>query len=242
MEIINTFKCNFRCKHCCVSASPDRNEFIKTEYVEKFITDYYDGSGQVGYCGGETFLHPEWEEHLMMLVDKFNIIRVTTNGTLLVNNKEKTPVYNSLIGVYEYSKKKGVLLYCIVSDDRFHQEEAKERGIDLFYIIEELNRSIPELFVKDCREDSIAKFAALGRAVSNKCYDYDGVCMIGNNKDGWFNTYKRNITIDPNGNIHGCCALGSFCGHISEPTIIVKERLKRLKRQESCLKCGTLKK
>ena len=240
MQIVNTYKCNLQCQHCLFSCRNNRQGYLDNYMLRKFLekeiaqNDYF-----VNYCGGETFLHPGWEEQLSMLACAgFTEIRIVSNGFKLYSKKRDiSPTMDRLIDVV--NKFPDTQFTLMISDDKYHRMELQKRGADLDNIILSVKDAIDlcstnVAIEKDLREKMSNKVMPLGRALKNKIYDNDGVCMLDLNGD---DQIIADITLDPYGRIYACCNARGYIGTINTPDDVLTERLSKIKPQKSCLQC-----
>ena len=103
-----TDKCNLKCKHCYLEASPEKFEMLRLEDFKKILSKLEKNMVvNVEFTGGELFVNPDAYEILKLAYPKFTIVGILTNGTilredvlnLLIQNKEKTVVNVSLDSV-----------------------------------------------------------------------------------------------------------------------------------------------
>lgn len=103
-----TDKCNLKCKHCYLEASPEKFEMLRLEDFQKILSELEKNMVvNVEFTGGELFVNPDAYEILKLAYPKFTIVGILTNGTilredvldLLIQNKEKTVVNVSLDSV-----------------------------------------------------------------------------------------------------------------------------------------------
>jgi radical SAM protein with 4Fe4S-binding SPASM domain len=88
MIIELTYSCNFRCKHCYVEAEPGRKEFIDFDSLIKWLEEYKNKGGVlVELTGGECILHKDFFKILDYCAKNFLLIAITTNGSLLTEEK-----------------------------------------------------------------------------------------------------------------------------------------------------------
>lgn len=100
-----TDKCNLRCKHCYLEASPEKNKMLSLEKFRKILCELEKNMVvNVEFTGGELFVNPDIYEILELAYQKFTIIGILTNGTmlkdnileLLIKNKDRTVVNVSI--------------------------------------------------------------------------------------------------------------------------------------------------
>lgn len=240
MQIINTYKCNLQCKHCLFSCRNNRQGYLDNYILRKFLekeiaqNDYF-----INYCGGEIFLHPGWEEQLSMLACAgFTEIRLVSNGFKLYSKKrDMSPTMERLINIV--SKFPNTQFTLMISDDRYHREELQKRGADLDDIILSVENAIEfcdsNIYLeRDFREKKINMVMPLGRALKNKIYDNDGICLLDLNND---DQIIAEITLDPYGRIYACSNARGYIGTVDTPDDVLTERLSKIKPQKSCLQC-----
>lgn len=105
-----TDKCNLKCKHCYLSASPNKsrimtfNDFIKIK--DKLTKNMVVN---IEFTGGELFVNPDIYEILQVAYEEFAIVGILTNGTilsdnileLLVKNAKKTVINVSIDSIHK---------------------------------------------------------------------------------------------------------------------------------------------
>lgn len=103
-----TDKCNLKCKHCYLEASPDNGNVLSLESFKKIVNELEKNMViNVEFTGGELFVNPDIYEILKLAYQKFTIIGILTNGTilredilqLLAVNKDRTVVNVSIDSV-----------------------------------------------------------------------------------------------------------------------------------------------
>lgn len=103
IEVTN--KCNLRCKHCYLEASPDKNKMLSLGNFKAMLYELEKNMVvNVEFTGGELFVNPDIYDILELAYQKFTIIGILTNGTilqdnvlrLLTENKERTVVNISI--------------------------------------------------------------------------------------------------------------------------------------------------
>lgn len=81
-----THKCNLRCEHCYLEASPEAEGIMSLTSFKNLCNQLYErGVLTLEITGGEVFVHPEIREMLEYALGKFKKIGLLTNGTLLKN-------------------------------------------------------------------------------------------------------------------------------------------------------------
>lgn len=242
MQIINTYKCNFQCAHCLFNCGPKRRGYLSNYDLEKFMEMGCDDF--VNYCGGETFLHPDWKEQLRIIaIHKPSIIRIVTNGyKFLTKNRDTSKTFNDFVDIVYYLNAMNIQVQLCISNDIYHR---KQFSMKRSYRLEELisivklelgdkfdNESL--VFEMDNRDNMTNKFQPLGRAKRFGLYDNDGSCMI---DEGFEGEPIIEQTLDPYGRIYACCNAAGYVGTVNTPKEILLERISKIKPQESCLKC-----
>lgn len=100
-----TDKCNLRCKHCYLEASSEKTNMLSLEKFKKILSELESNMVvNVEFTGGELFVNPDIFEILKLAYQKFSIIGILTNGTilkdevlnLLIKNKDRTVVNVSI--------------------------------------------------------------------------------------------------------------------------------------------------
>lgn len=99
IEVTN--KCNLKCKHCYLEASPEKKKMLSLEKFKKVLHELEENMVvNIEFTGGELFVNPEIYEILKLAYQKFTIVGILTNGVvlkddvldLLVQNKDRTVV------------------------------------------------------------------------------------------------------------------------------------------------------
>lgn len=79
-----TARCNLRCKHCYRESSPSVKDTMSFEDFKRLVdTLVSKGVLNCELTGGEIFFHPECMKMLEYALDKFYMVGILTNGTLL---------------------------------------------------------------------------------------------------------------------------------------------------------------
>lgn len=79
-----TDRCNLKCKHCYLAASPDGGKIIDGKLVSKAVCDFARmGGASVAFSGGEPLLHPEWKSCVEHAGQAGLRCTLVTNGLLL---------------------------------------------------------------------------------------------------------------------------------------------------------------
>ena len=89
-------ECNLNCKHCRVSEKND-NEKLSLKEAKSLLSElWYNGTTMLNLSGGEPFLRSDIFE-ILDFAQKFEDIVITTNGTLLNEEKcKKLSTYNNI--------------------------------------------------------------------------------------------------------------------------------------------------
>jgi MoaA/NifB/PqqE/SkfB family radical SAM enzyme len=113
------YACNLKCEHCFATAleKRDRRKITPTEYHEIVRQAMTLGAINFSFQGGEPTLYPELLDFIKNTFPKRNLISVTTNATLL--NEEKIRTF----------KKIGVDILTISLDSAVPKEHDKFRGV-----------------------------------------------------------------------------------------------------------------
>lgn len=83
LYIYSTLKCNLKCIHCNVSASPDRKEMLNLGIVRSLFGKYsFKNISEINITGGEPFLYKELDDLIEFISSKFPNVNITisTNG------------------------------------------------------------------------------------------------------------------------------------------------------------------
>jgi pyruvate-formate lyase-activating enzyme len=83
LAFVLTYKCNFLCDHCSVSAGPERREVLAADYLRQVIEQAYflPSIRVVVFTGGEPTLHPELLlEGIKLAREKGFVTRLVTNA------------------------------------------------------------------------------------------------------------------------------------------------------------------
>lgn len=82
-----TDKCNLRCKHCYLEASCEKSNMLSLDNFKKILSELEKNMVvNVEFTGGELFINPDIYEILSLAYQKFTIIGLLTNGTILADN------------------------------------------------------------------------------------------------------------------------------------------------------------
>ena len=89
-------ECNLNCKHCRVSEKNDNEKMSLNEAKNLLAQCWYNGITMLNLSGGEPFLRKDIFD-ILDYAGKFEDIVITTNGTLLDENKcKKLSTYNNI--------------------------------------------------------------------------------------------------------------------------------------------------
>lgn len=100
-----TEKCNLKCKHCYLEADIKKTAIIDYNKFESLVDELIKNNVvNVELTGGEIFMHPKVYNILKLSFEKFAMVGILTNGTimtdevleLLEKNKEKTIINISI--------------------------------------------------------------------------------------------------------------------------------------------------
>lgn len=90
-----TTACNLRCRHCYRESDSTQSDFFPIAELLKILAELKSlGLRTVELTGGEPLLHPNFLEILSFCADKFSLVGVLSNGTIL--GKEVFEIYQSL--------------------------------------------------------------------------------------------------------------------------------------------------
>ena len=228
MQIVNTFKCNFSCEHCCYTCSSRRKEMLDMNTFNMFLQKYGNPDESINFCGGEIFLNPDWEKQLRSCLDHTNDLRIVTNGSLFYTRSGKdTKVLRKFTQILLESP---CPVEIVISEDNFHYHEYSKRGLyPLSSVVHRFNlEDLPERIniVKDSRHDIFP----LGRARRTQVYNIEGFCA-------GLGTFDP--TLSPTGDIYACCNLKAKIGNIFDSPETVYQNWKNLphKKRRTCLNC-----
>jgi radical SAM protein with 4Fe4S-binding SPASM domain len=90
-----TTECNLRCRHCYRESDSSQHDFFPTADLLKLLTELHRlGLRTVELTGGEPLLHPDFLEILSFCAEKFVLVGVLSNGTIL--SKDLFALYQSM--------------------------------------------------------------------------------------------------------------------------------------------------
>lgn len=79
-----THKCNLACKHCYLSASIKNDSIMTIDKFQQLVSILKEnGVMNIELTGGEVFIHPDSYEIIKLSLEKFAIVGLLTNGTLI---------------------------------------------------------------------------------------------------------------------------------------------------------------
>jgi len=86
-----TYQCNFKCDHCYAEKLKDKNRELMTIEDYKRVCKQAVELGCLCFSlqGGEVFLRKDWEEVIKALKPKYNHLLLTTNGSLITEERVK---------------------------------------------------------------------------------------------------------------------------------------------------------
>ena len=119
MQIINTYRCNFKCEHCLWSCGPSNRGYMdKTTYLE---CHKVFGDSVVNLLGGEPFLHPDimWQIEFASWRNLENF-RIPTNGSWILTPEGK-PSKKLLALADSCLEFKDDTFWMYISNDQFHR-------------------------------------------------------------------------------------------------------------------------
>ena len=189
-QIVNTWKCNFKCEHCLWSCSPTRKGMVSRSDIIEFVREIAKYNDEfINLLGGETFMHPDIVWQVEYLTGVFGSVRIVTNGTMLFK-----PIGEDFLEHFMGNDK----LYIMVSDDPFHKrywpkgftaQKAK-------WLIESYDIRTEE----DNRCNMREPYQYIGRAKKNNIGDPDM-----DNVTCWDDDIRIDPCLLPNGDISACC-------------------------------------
>lgn len=150
--------CNNTCDHCCFDCSPRNDNFMSLETMT-CLSKVFKDTDKVCYwfnvMGGETTLHPKYEEMIEVLAGRH--VRFVTNGWW-INNEKATARFLSFL------KTTKALMHVGVSRDKFHPKGVGDRAFKFLQnngIDDDFGLSTPN------PEDEEGSIASVGRAYYN---------------------------------------------------------------------------
>lgn len=234
MQIVNTFKCNFKCEHCMFECTPSKKEMLSMGHFYEFVDKYAEDESYVNLCGGELFLHPDWYQQLKHLLLVCENVRIVTNGSLFFTRSgRQTKLYKQFLELCE-SFGFGKLVICI-SFDIYHRAEYDR--LNLYPLKEVIRRVRWETedygvtFENDRREDRLKQIAPFGRAKKNQLWDYDPECNMGESFEA---------TVGPTGDMFACCNLKIKLGNVFDTPEDIEAKYSLVRPPKSCLHCRTM--
>lgn len=92
--------CNFRCKHCYVSACPEKlGKRSFEDLIALFDKLWNNGVKVIELTGGECTTHPQFKEILKYASEKFNLVSIISNGYLIGKDESLAEFIGSLNNV-----------------------------------------------------------------------------------------------------------------------------------------------
>ncbi|MDR2873560.1 MAG: radical SAM protein [Methanobrevibacter sp.] len=95
-----TYKCNLHCQHCYNNSGKHYDEYIDKNKLLKILDKLSeDGVVAIDFSGGEPLTHPNFLEILEYSFNKFALVQILTNATLInedhirLFNKYKDKIY-----------------------------------------------------------------------------------------------------------------------------------------------------
>lgn len=245
MQIINTYRCNFKCNHCLFSCSPNRKGYLDTYALVQFLDKFNPRYDFVNYCGGETFMHPSWDTQLVAISNyQPDYIRIVTNGTkFITRNGNKTKTFEKFIETAGGILETGVGITIQISYDDYHRYEfgkmfpfSLKEAIDNIHFW--ISDSLYEIDIeKDGRDKMINSYINIGRASKTGAYNYDGDCLLELDED---QLAGIDLTLDPYNRIYTCCSRAGYIGTVETSIERLQRRQNLIKPQKSCAGCRYL--
>jgi len=125
LQILNTFKCNFKCRHCMFACGPHFKEMMERDIFLKVLNCFFymtrRDDDYVNLVGGEPFLHPDIFWQIQTLLINFEHVRIVTNGSwILTPDGNYAKKYLNLLKLQEKVYIKNLTI--AISNDEFHRE------------------------------------------------------------------------------------------------------------------------
>lgn len=94
-----TAGCNLRCHHCYRESGPEKNGHLPTDELLGVLSDLHaNGLRSVELTGGEPLLHKDFIKIFRFCVEKFDLVGVLTNGTVM-----NEAIYDTLVAYKDAS-------------------------------------------------------------------------------------------------------------------------------------------
>lgn len=172
-------ECNLNCKHCRVSEKND-NEKLSLKEAKSLLSEcWYNGITMLNLSGGEPFLRDDIFE-ILDYAEKFEDIVITTNGTLL--NEEKC----KKLSTYKNIKLSISLDGLEETHDKFRRKKgAFKKVIDILPVLNKNNikYAIKYTLSKETAKDAIELLNLVAKMGANE-FNVRRVIVAGNaNKD-----------------------------------------------------------
>lgn len=180
-----TYRCNLKCKHCCVDAKPVSEFTEEDELSTDLLKDVLEkvialNPEQIVLSGGEPMVRKDFMELLQYLRERFkNKISLSTNGLLI--NETNIKCLNRCIDKYDISidgvdeiscsrvRGKGVFQKVIESIELIKKHDDKE--IYLSMMFDDFNENLRGEFLKLCKKMGVhplmRAFEPMGRGAEN---------------------------------------------------------------------------
>lgn len=180
-----TYRCNLRCKHCCVDAKHvsefTEEDELDTELLKKVLEKAAAlNPEQIVLSGGEPMIRKDFIDLLQHLRQRFkNKISLSTNGLLI--NETNIKYLNSCLDKYDISidgvdeescsriRGKGVFNKVIENIELIKKHGDKE--IYLSMMFDDFNENLREEFLKLCKKMGVhplmRAFEPMGRGAEN---------------------------------------------------------------------------
>lgn len=172
-------ECNLNCKHCRVSEKNDNEKLSLKEAKSLFSECWYNGITMLNLSGGEPFLRDDIFE-ILDYAEKFEDIVITTNGTLL--NEEKC----KKLSTYKNIKLSISLDGLEETHDKFRRKKgAFKKVIDILPVLNKNNikYAIKYTLSKETAKDAIELLNLVAK-MGAKEFNVRRVIVAGNaNKD-----------------------------------------------------------
>ena len=212
IEYLN--KCNLRCAHCAVGASPEESDKIKLEDAKNWITIARDyGAKEISICGGEPFLVFDELCELARHSNSLGLDFVTFSNAFWAQTPEKTQEYL-------FPLKETGLTSLHLSFDCFHLREgiplenflnvasvASDIGLDLVInVLQSKRKEISPNFVRKTFKDYRVHFQYTSLRPLGRATGLNRKLFIKEKRDN----YKKGclspgLLIGPRGGAYACC-------------------------------------
>lgn len=231
MQIVNTLKCNFACRHCLEMCSPRRTEVLDNYTLIRFM-EKSNGWGEysINYCGGETFMNPDWRWQIEYLSRQTENLRIVTNGSkFYTRNGNQTSLLKEFLeclNEIQYNCRISV----IISNDEFHQEFYYKKDLfPLDGVIHRFKMELPENVHYEMDDRWRTNYVIpVERAKKTGCWTAKGSTFC--------SSFEPCLNAD--GKVYACCNMRMEVGTVWDGDIDTwQERYEKLVLPQNCLEC-----